>query len=707
MTQEKPAKIRKKAATKSAASKKATTKKPAAKRASSKKASSKKVSAQKSGTKKAAKAASKPANKKSATTKRKAASKKTAPKKAAAKTKKPTDTAEKPSKNKSENSRDPGANPYGDFSPYGDFDALSEIMTDITGRSQEVFKDFVTQNPDFRTLTGELSGDPLNVGEAFQEVMTGLSLDPGTVLERQFRLWGDYSRLMSSMSKKIAGEATRPAANAQAGDKRFRHPAWEENHMLDFVKQSYLIVSDWLTETVEQLEGLDEHEHHKAKFYTRQFTDALAPTNFAMLNPEVVDATIESRGENLLKGYQNLLVDLDRGEGTLDIRQVDTDHFELGVNVATTPGKVVFQNDILQLIQYNPTTEYVAKRPLVIFPPWINKFYILDLQKSNSFIKWAVAQGRTVFVVSWVNPGPEHKNHTFFDYIRNGAFAAFDAIKKATGEEQVDAIGYCIGGTMLSTALSYMAQTNDNRVHSVTFFTAQADFTEAGDLLLFVDDPQLDALSKQMDAAGGVLEGRAMSTTFNMLRSNDLIWSFVIDNYLKGKDPAKFDLLFWNSDATRMPKEVHLFYLREFYQNNRLAKGEMVMDGITLDLGAVKNPIFMQAGETDHIAPYRSIYNTAKSFGGPVEYMLAGSGHIAGVVNHPDKNKYHHSTNTNLPASVDEWKSDAQLHQGSWWPYWIEWLNKTSPGKVRARVPGDGGLKVIEDAPGSYVKIKS
>jgi polyhydroxyalkanoate synthase len=430
-----------------------------------------------------------------------------------------------------------------------------------------------------------------------------------------------------------------------------------------------------------------------------------------MLNPEVVEMTLETRGENLLKGLRNFLEDLDRGNGELAIRQADLEHFKIGSNIATTPGKVVYQNPIMQLIQYAPTTPTVARRPLLIFPPWINKFYILDLQPENSFIRWMIDQGRTVFIVSWVNPGPELKNKSFEDYIREGMFEALDAVKRATGEAEVDAIGYCIGGTMLATGLALMAKRNDRRIRSATFFTAQADFTEAGDLLLFVDDAQLDAIEKQMDAAGGVLEGRAMASTFNMLRSNDLIWQFVIDNYMKGKDPAKFDLLYWNSDATRMPKAVHLFYLREFYQKNRLAKGGMAIDGEMLNLADVEIPIFMQAGETDHIAPARSVYNTARLFasGGnkSVTYMLAGSGHIAGVINHPNKAKYHHSVNGALPETLDAWKSGAARHPGSWWRYWMDWLNATSPGTAPARTPGAGALAAIEDAPGSYVKVKA
>ncbi len=594
---------------------------------------------------------------------------------------------------------------------FQDFDALTEYLTDVSGKSRDVIADFFASNPDLRQATGQLPADPLNVGDAFQEMMKGLAADPGTVMQRQFNLWGDYAKLMSIMSRRMAGESVKPAIEPDSDDRRFSHAAWNDNPMLDFVKQSYLIGGKWLEKTVHDLEGMDEHEKAKAEFYTRQFIDACAPSNFAMLNPEVVDATIESKGENLLKGLKNLIEDIDRGHGKLAIRQADLEHFKLGENIATTPGKVVFQNQIIQLIQYEPTTGDVAKTPMLVVPPWINKFYILDLQPSNSFIKWLVDQGRTVFVISWVNPDPSLREKTFEDYIRQGLFEALDAVIKATGEESADTIGYCIGGTMLSMAMAYMAKTGDKRINSATFFTAQADFKESGDLQLFVDDAQLDAIEKQMDAAGGVLEGRAMATTFNMLRSNDLIWSFVIDNYMKGKDPAKFDLLFWNSDATRMPKNVHLFYLREFYQHNRLAKGELVMDGETLDLGDVDVPIFMQAGETDHIAPHNSVYRTARHFASKgnknVTYMLAGSGHIAGVVNHPDKNKYHHSINTSLPETLAVWKDGAERFPGSWWPHWIEWLDGVSPGATKARQPGDGQLTIIEDAPGSYVKVKA
>ncbi len=682
-------------------------KKTAAKKSPAKKAPAKKATAPKTASKKTV--AKKTAPKKTSVKATPASSTKAASAKKAAK--KPTEStkANAPSGKKPQ----PNAVPNQEDlrSIVEDFDALSEYLVDVSGKSRDVIGEFFGKTADAMSVaSGRTPADPLNLSEAVQEMMNGLANDPGTVMQRQFNLWGDYAKLMATTSRRMAGEDVKPAIEPRAGDKRFTHPAWTDNHLLDFIKQSYLTYANWLQGTVNALE-MDEHERRRAEFFTQQVIDALAPSNFPMLNPEVVETTLETRGENLMKGLKNLLEDIDRGHGALNIRQADLDFFKLGENVATTPGKVVYQNDIMQVIQYDPMTEEVARRPLLIFPPWINKFYILDLQPANSFIRWMVEQGRTVFVVSWVNPGPELGDKTFIDYIHDGCFEALDAVQKATAEPDVDAIGYCIGGTMLSTALALMARRGDERIKSATFFTAQADFKESGDLLLFVDDNQLDAIEKQMDAAGGVLEGRAMATTFNMLRSNDLIWSFVIDNYMKGKDPARFDLLFWNSDSTRMPKNVHMFYLREFYHKNRLAVGEMEIDGEVLDLGDVQIPIFMQAGETDHIAPHNSVYRTARLFASQgnddVTYMLAGSGHIAGVVNHPDKKKYHHSINEALPENLDEWKAEAERHPGSWWAYWMEWLNKTSPETIPARWPGDGALTPIEPAPGSYVKVKS
>ncbi|MEM9423051.1 MAG: alpha/beta fold hydrolase, partial [Pseudomonadota bacterium] len=406
-------------------------------------------------------------------------------------------------------------------------------------------------------------------------------------------------------------------------------------------------------------------------------------------------------------GLQNFMDDLERGHGELAITQTDLEYFKVGENIATTPGNVIYQNDLMQLIQYEPTTKNVAERPIIIFPPWINKFYILDLQPANSFIRWLVSQGRTVFVVSWVNPDPRLKDKSFPDYMREGVFEALEAAERATGVRSFDSIGYCIGGTLLAVTLAYMADLGDERFNSATFFTAQTDFSEAGDLQLFVDEKQLSNIEAQINAAGGVLEGSAMARTFNMLRPNDLIWTAFVDNYYKGKEAKKFDLLYWNADATRMTKACHLYYLREFYLENKLSQGLLEIEGVQIDLSKVTIPIFMQAGEKDHIAPFRSVYHSAKLFGGKVEYVLAGSGHIAGVINHPDKKKYHYRLNRDLPETVEKWTEGAKQHDHSWWPYWMKWLNKNSPGKVPARTPGDGELSPIEKAPGSYVRVRS
>jgi polyhydroxyalkanoate synthase len=404
---------------------------------------------------------------------------------------------------------------------------------------------------------------------------------------------------------------------------------------------------------------------------------------------------------------ENFAADLERGGGSLQITQTDTSKFEVGVNVATAPGKVVFQNELIQLLQFDPTTDEVFDIPLVIFPPWINKFYILDLRPENSMIRWLASQGVTVFVASWVNPTAELSTRTFEDYMREGIYAGTEAVMKQCGVEQVNTVGYCIGGTLLSSTLAHMAAKGDKRIASATFFAAQQDFSEAGDLLLFTNEDWLATLEKKMDAGGGVLSGQTMADTFNALRANDLIWSFFVSNYLMGKEPKPFDLLFWNSDQTRMPKTLHMFYLRKFYGENALAKGELVMDGIRLDLSKVKTPVYVQSSKEDHIAPARSVYKGAKLFGGPVTFTMAGSGHIAGVINHPDAKKYQHWTNDQLPAALADWQAGAVEAPGSWWPHWLAWLADKSGKKVPARDPALGKLKPLGDAPGTYVKVKS
>lgn len=576
-------------------------------------------------------------------------------------------------------------------------------MVRVAAESQKILAEFLEHSQDEPNAVP----DPLNLGSAFNEVLRYWTSDPAKLIDAQFELWKAQANLAMTTWRRFLGEDVDPVIAPERGDKRFRDTAWAENAVFDFIKQSYLLTANWMQETAAETEGLDDDARRKVKFYTKQLADAISPTNFVMTNPEVLRATFNSNGENLVKGLDNLLHDLERGKGTLNISQTDMSKFTIGENIATTPGKVVFRNDLIELLQYTPTTAEVYERPLLIFPPWINKFYILDLKSENSFIKWATEQGYTVFVVSWVNPDPKLARKTFEDYMHEGVIGALDAVEAATGIAEVNAIGYCIGGTLLTASLAYLAATGDDRIKSATFFAAQADFTEAGDLQVFVDDHQLEALDQQMEAAGGVLEGSKMATTFNMLRANDLIWSFVINNYMLGKDPFPFDLLYWNADTTRMPRATHLFYLREFYRKNDFAEGRMEFGGVKLDPKKIKIPVYLQSSRDDHIAPYRSVYKTTKLLGGKVKFMMAGSGHIAGVINHPDAHKYQYWTNDELPEDVDDWIAGATEHPGSWWPDWDKWLSRKSGKKIPARTPGDGNLKVLGDAPGTYVKIKS
>jgi polyhydroxyalkanoate synthase len=547
--------------------------------------------------------------------------------------------------------------------------------------------------------------DPFGLGKAYWQFWKGVMQQPGALLSRNLQLAADQARVLTYGLKKIAGQSAEPVATAGKGDRRFQGAAWDENLIFDLIKQSYLLTSDSVMGMVAG--SLDDaKQQHKLEFFTRQVLDALSPSNFALTNPEVLQATVESKGSNLVNGMKNLANDLVSGKGKLKISMVDESKFELGKNIAATPGKVVFENEMMQLIQYSPTTEKVFKRPLVIYPPWINKFYILDLAPKNSFIRWAVSKGYTVFVVSWINPDSKLSGKTFEDYLNQGIFAALDAIEAATGVREVNAIGYCIGGTLLACALAQMAVTGDDRIKSATFFTAQVDFSEAGDLTVFIDEGQLQNLDRLMEKKG-YLDAKEMATTFNMLRANDLIWSFVVNNYLLGRSPAAFDLLYWNNDSTRLPVEMHRFYLREMYLKNKLVEpGGIVLNGIPVDLGKVNIPIYLQSSKDDHIAPYPSVYKATRHYSGPVTFMLAGSGHIAGVINPPAANKYFYYTNAEVPRDVEKWIEGAEYHEGSWWPHWHQWLYRKSGPKVPARIPGKGGLPAIEDAPGRYVRMK-
>jgi polyhydroxyalkanoate synthase len=582
---------------------------------------------------------------------------------------------------------------------------LAAQFAEIAGRSQKLVADFLErQIADGHSLG---IGDTLGLGTAFLEMTARMIADPARVAQAQLSLWYDYMTLWQRMAQRLWGGTAEPVIEPVTGDRRFRDPAWNDGTVFDFIKQSYLLTARWLQASVRDVAGIDAHTARKIDFYTRQFVDALAPSNFVLTNPEVLRATIESRGENLVKGLENLLGDLERGKGRIDISMTDAAAFRIGENIAVTPGQVVYQNDLMQLIQYVPTTPMVKRRPLLIIPPWINKFYILDLRPDNSFIRWAVGEGHTVFVISWVNPDARLAAKTFEDYMFEGPLAALGAIHEATGERRANVIGYCLGGTLLASTLAYMATKGDRRIASATYFVTLVDFAEAGELSVFIDEEQLKALDQRMQQKG-YLEGRDMATMFNLLRANDLIWSFVVNNYLLGKSPFPFDLLYWNSDSTRMPAAMHSFYLRNMYQENLLVRpGGIILGGVPIDLRRIQTPSFLLSAREDHIAPWRSTYAATRLYGGPVKFVLAASGHIAGVINPPQSGKYSHWESGHNPPTAEEWLAGASQHPGSWWPLWERWVAHYAGGEVPARQPGDGKLPPIEPAPGAYVKVRA
>ena len=578
---------------------------------------------------------------------------------------------------------------------------IGRSMADIAERSQRIVSDWLRRQAD-----EEHSPDPLNIGSAFLEMTAKLIANPARLMQAQLGFWQDYMTLWQNTARRIMGMEAQAVIDAPATDRRFKDDAWKENEIFDFIKQSYLLSARYVQDVVKQVDGLDAKTAQKVDFYSRQFVDAMSPSNFLLTNPEVLRKTAETGGDNLLKGLNNLLTDLEQGKGKLRIKMTDMDAFKLGENIGVSPGKVVYQNDLIQLIQYTPATEKALKRPLLIGPPWINKFYILDLRPRNSFVRWAVSQGHTVFVISWVNPDARLAEKGFEDYMQEGYLAALDAIEQATGEREINAIGYCLGGTLLASTLAYMAAKKDDRIKSATFFVTLTDFEDAGELGVFIDEEQLKSLEGKMNKRG-YLEGSEMATTFNMLRANDLIWSFVVNNYLLGNDPFPFDLLYWNADSTRMPARMHSFYLRKMYQENLLSRpGGINLSGVPIDLRKIRTPAYFLSTREDHIAPWKSTYRGTQLLSGPKRFVLAASGHIAGVVNPPDSGKYSHWISTDLPADPEDWFKGATEMAGSWWPDWHRWVSALAKEQVPARIPGDGKLKPIEDAPGSYVKVR-
>jgi polyhydroxyalkanoate synthase len=553
---------------------------------------------------------------------------------------------------------------------------------------------------------GALQPDPFKVAPAMTAVMTRIAASPDRVFKAQADLFSRYMDLWQSAARRAAGEPHEPVV-PHKGDKRFSDPEWIENPIFDVIRQSYLVTSDWLNSLVGAVEGVDPLTKRRAEFFTKLLTDAFSPTNFLASNPAALREMVATHGESLVKGMDQFARDVERGGGRLSISQTDYGRFQVGENVATAPGKVVWRDELFELLQFSPSTDKVREVPLLIFPPWINKYYILDLRPENSMIRWLTSQGFTVFVASWVNPDPSLAGKTFEDYMIDGIYAAATKVMEQSGTDRLNAVGYCIGGTMLGAALAHMAATGWKHIASATFFAAQHDFSEAGDLLLFTDEAWLQEVERRMDEAGGVLPGAAMAETFNALRANDLVWSFFVNNYLMGKEPPAFDLLYWNSDQTRMPKALHMYYLRQFYGRNALARGELHLAGVDLDLNEVKVPVYFQASREDHIAPAHSVYKSARLFGGPVTVTLAGSGHIAGVINAPAARKYQHWENADLPPTFEDWLAGAKEKPGSWWPHWAHWLTERSGALRPARDPEKGPLKPIEDAPGSYVRVRS
>ena len=581
---------------------------------------------------------------------------------------------------------------------------LAQVAQQIQGQMQDALDGGWQQPVVDGPVLNSMAGGLLQALAVFNQALLA---DPARLLQAQTKLWEGYAELWQRSLGALTGQMP-PAAGPPAAptDRRFRGDDWQLP-AFDLIRQCYLLSSQWLLEQVTGAGDLDPATRHKLAFYTRQFADALSPSNFLATNPQVLRATVESGGQNLLHGFRHLLEDMKRGGGRLEPRMTDANAFEVGVNIAATAGKVVFQNALMQLIHYTPVTDQVYRRPLLVVPPWINKFYVMDLQPKNSLVGWWLEQGYTVFMISWINPGPELADKSFEDYMIEGPLAALDVIEQACGEREVNAVGYCIGGTLLISTLAYMAASGDERIKSATTFASLLDFSQPGDLGVFIDEDQIAALEGKM-AGTGYLDSADMATAFNLLRANDLIWSFFVNNYLLGKDPAPFDLLFWNSDATRMPAAMHSFYLRNMYLHNRLREpGGITLAGTPIDLSKISVPCYFVATVEDHIAPWRSVYAGARLPGGKTRFVLSGSGHIAGIINPPAAHKYQHWTCDSLPAGPDDWQAQATAHAGSWWPDWKFWLGRRAGGKVMARMPGTGGGAAIEDAPGSYVRMTS
>lgn len=579
--------------------------------------------------------------------------------------------------------------------------ALSHALTNAVERAAPLIQDYIEKRG---TDASFAAIEPLmNLQERFSAFMAVLMSNPRRLAELQFEYWSNWGRLWQNTLLKMSGEQTQDIFKPEASDRRFKSAEWNENILFDFIKQSYLMTSGWMQRVVRSTEGLDPAMKEQIDFYTRQFSDAMAPTNFVLTNPDVLRETIRTGGENLVEGLENLIEDMERGHGELKISTTNYKAFVPGKNVAATKGAVVYQNELVQLIQYTPTTEKTFKTPLFIVSPWINKYYILDLRPENSLVKWLVDQGHTVFITSWVNPGPELADKGFGDYMHRGVLDCLTHIEKATGEKQTNVMAYCIGGTLLSITLAWLkANKQPDRVKSVTFLTTLIDFRNAGELKLFTDERQIEAMEKTMEETG-VLSGDYLQKTFAILRSNDMIWSFVINNYLLGREPFPFDLLYWNEDSTNMPRAMHSFYLRKMYLENKLIEPEgLDIEGVKIDIRTIDTPAYFLSTREDHIAPWKATYSGYAAYTGPKKFTLSASGHVAGIVNPPAANKYCYWSSSENTPSPEKWLEHTSETKGSWWTDWQKWIQDYTGGQTTSRQPIDA----IEAAPGSYVKKK-
>ncbi len=582
---------------------------------------------------------------------------------------------------------------------------LAHALMDAYKKAQPLFEKYIKQyeGEDMAEHLSSINFDPLNIQESYIDFLEKIAKDPNKFIEIQAKHAQDWMDLWQNSMQKFIGHDMPNDDNPKNQDRRFKASEWNETALFDFIKQSYLLTCQQVENTINDSANISDEQKNKLNFQAKLFTDALSPSNFALTNPEVINETINTNGKNLVDGFKNLIKDLERGNGGLNISTTNYKAFELGKNIAVSKGRVIYQNDIMQLIQYEAKTKEINKTPLLIIPPWINKYYILDLREGNSLVEWALEQGHNVFIISWVNPSGKLKEKTFENYMDEGILSALDQIEKATKAKQVNAMGYCLGGTLLATALTYLThKKQESRISSATFLTTLLDFKHAGDMKLFLDDKQLENIDRMMEDTG-VLSGKEMHRTFSLMRANDLIWSFVVNNYLMGREPFPFDLLYWNDDCTNMPAALHSFCLKNMYRDNKLSKVDGIkVKNVPIDLSKIKTPCHFISTKEDHIAPWIATYDGAKILSGDVTFTLGASGHIAGIVNSPEKNKYCYWTNDKLPEQSEKWLSDAVQHDGSWWGHWNKWVSKYAGEKASARKIG----KSIEDAPGSYVHIK-